>query len=363
MLFSCQKQEEAVATSQQVQMTEYSENLSVITSENGQKSYHFTAPLMEGYTLAREPYREFRKGVRIVTYTKGDSLSTVDATLTANYAIYYEKRELWEAKGNVVIIKEDGKRLYTQQLFWNATTKRIYSNVDTRIVDGVDNFIGEGFESDDALRKWKFRRMKGRMTVEMTPPGERDDELPLAPTPLEQEERAGRLAPLADSDRAGADGVGRAPAAIPATGVETADGYPAADSPAAGYSAPPEAHGAPRPATSGQAISSAGGQKRNPGEDSTAYRAAAQQRKAAPSASDGSTNDGSEAGDGQATNESVEPKAAVSGQASDTSVRPGAADGPKAAASDGQGAAEDESSAGLADERDAVADKDRPDNT
>ena len=32
-----------------------------------------------------------------------------------------------------------------QQLFWNATTKRIYSNVDTRIVDGVDNFIGEGF--------------------------------------------------------------------------------------------------------------------------------------------------------------------------------------------------------------------------
>ena len=198
MLSSCHKEEATLAADQQVRMTEYSENLSVITSENGQKSYHFTAPLMEGYTLAREPYREFRKGVRIVTYNKGDSLSTVDATLTANYAIYYEKRELWEAKGNVVIVKEDGKRLYTQQLFWNATTKRIYSNVDTRIVDGVDNFIGEGFESDDELRKWKFRRMKGRMTVEVTPTGERTQEIPLAPTPLEEEERAGRLAPLSD---------------------------------------------------------------------------------------------------------------------------------------------------------------------
>lgn len=205
MLSSCRKEETTLPADQQVRMTEYSENLSVITSENGQKSYHFTAPLMEGYTLAREPYREFRKGVRIVTYNKGDSLSTVDATLTANYAIYYEKRELWEAKGNVVIVKEDGKRLYTQQLFWNATTKRIYSNVDTRIVDGVDNFIGEGFESDDELRKWKFRRMKGRMTVEVTPTGERTQEMPLAPTPLEEEERAGRLAPLSDRSDPSAD--------------------------------------------------------------------------------------------------------------------------------------------------------------
>ena len=205
MLSSCRKEETTLPADQQVRMTEYSENLSVITSENGQKSYHFTAPLMEGYTLAREPYREFRKGVRIVTYNKGDSLSTVDATLTANYAIYYEKRALWEAKGNVVIVKEDGKRLYTQQLFWNATTKRIYSNVDTRIVDGVDNFIGEGFESDDELRKWKFRRMKGRMTVEVTPTGERTQEMPLAPTPLEEEERAGRLAPLSDRSDPSAD--------------------------------------------------------------------------------------------------------------------------------------------------------------
>ncbi|HJI19345.1 MAG: LPS export ABC transporter periplasmic protein LptC [Alistipes sp.] len=246
LLSSCHKEEATLAADQQVRMTEYSENLSVITSENGQKSYHFTAPLMEGYTLAREPYREFRKGVRIVTYNKGDSLSTVDATLTANYAIYYEKRELWEAKGNVVIVKEDGKRLYTQQLFWNATTKRIYSNVDTRIVDGVDNFIGEGFESDDELRKWKFRRMKGRMTVEVTPTGERTQEIPLAPTPLEEEERAGRLAPLSDrssdpsadsalSSASEASGVTGATGSAAATGAgDTTSSTDAAGSSAAG---------------------------------------------------------------------------------------------------------------------------------
>ena len=89
-------------------MTEYSEDLSVVMSQNGRRSYHFVTPLLEGYSLAREPYREFRKGVKITTY-QNDSLTTVDAVLTANYAIYYENRELWEAKGNVVVEKSDGK--------------------------------------------------------------------------------------------------------------------------------------------------------------------------------------------------------------------------------------------------------------
>ena len=114
-------------------MTEYSEDLSVVMSQNGRRSYHFVTPLLEGYSLAREPYREFRKGVKITTY-QNDSLTTVDAVLTANYAIYYENRKLWEAKGDVVVVKSDGKTLYTQQLFWNAKTQRIYSNVDTKIV-------------------------------------------------------------------------------------------------------------------------------------------------------------------------------------------------------------------------------------
>ena len=149
-------------------MTEYSEDRSVVMSQNGRRSYHFGTPLPEGYSLAREPYREFRKGVKITTY-QNDSLTTVDAVLTANYAIYYENRELWEAKGNVVVEKSDGKTLYTQQLFWNARTKKIYSNVDSKLVqnNGRAVIIGEGFASDEEFKDWRFRRMKGRMEVEM----------------------------------------------------------------------------------------------------------------------------------------------------------------------------------------------------
>ena len=171
LLFSCADKDAGRASaSEETMMTEYSEDLSVVMSQNGRRSYHFVTPLLEGYSLAREPYREFRKGVKITTY-QNDSLTTVDAVLTANYAIYYENRELWEAKGNVVVEKSDGKTLYTQQLFWNARTKKIYSNVDSKIVqnNGRDVFIGEGFESDEEFKDWRFRRMKGRMEVEVKP--------------------------------------------------------------------------------------------------------------------------------------------------------------------------------------------------
>lgn len=166
-------------------MTMYSEDLSVIESRNGRKSYHFTTPLMEEYGLAREPYREFRKGVNIVTY-KDDSLSSVDATLTSNYAIYYTNRELWEARGNVVAETAGGRTLYTQQLFWNAKTKRIYSNVDSKIVQSDGVFYGEGLESDDALRDWRFRRMTGRMEVEVKPSADSVSTLDNAPSAASQ---------------------------------------------------------------------------------------------------------------------------------------------------------------------------------
>ena len=169
LLFSCASQEsDADAVNNETLMTERSENLAILMSENGKRSYFFKTPLLEGYTLAADPYREFRKGIHITTY-KSDSLTTINAVLTANYAIFYEKRELWEAKGDVVVEKTDGTKLFTQQLFWNSKTGRIYSNVDSKIVKGTDVFMGEGFESDEELKDWRFRRMSGKMLVNMEP--------------------------------------------------------------------------------------------------------------------------------------------------------------------------------------------------
>ncbi len=182
LLYSCAKNETTDEEPLETIKTEESENLTIAVSENGRKSYRFKTPLLEGYTLGRDPYREFRKGIDIITY-QDDSMTTVNATLVANYAIYYENRKLWEAKGNVVVTKADGTKLYTQQLFWNSVTKRIYSNVDTKVVTDTDTFIGEGFESDEELKDLHFRRFKSKMRVETAMQSEGGDSTTVATRP------------------------------------------------------------------------------------------------------------------------------------------------------------------------------------
>ena len=63
MLYSCKEKEaETEAASTETMMSEYCENLSLIMSRNGRRSYHFVTPLLEGYGLAREPTANSARG-------------------------------------------------------------------------------------------------------------------------------------------------------------------------------------------------------------------------------------------------------------------------------------------------------------
>lgn len=183
LLFSCSNKTKATQYDYETLMTESSENRTITMMENGRRSYTFVTPLMEGYSMSTNPYQEFRRGISMTTYTQ-DSTNLVDATITANYAIYYENQKLWEAKGNVTIIKNNRKdgdttvtnqtEIYTQQLFWNATTKKIYSNVDTKILQADGWHFGVGFDADEDLKNIHFRKYSSEMEFDMSQPTEEE---------------------------------------------------------------------------------------------------------------------------------------------------------------------------------------------
>lgn len=167
LLVACSDPAPVEQQSNESVMTEHSVDLTMLMTENGIKSYRFRTPLLEGYKLAKEPYMEFREGVDIETYK--EDTTAVDSHLSADYAIFFEERKLWEAKGNVVARNSKGETLYTQQLFWDQKSKRIYSNVDCKVEMGSDYWYGEGFESDESMNDWHFRRYRGRMWVDTEP--------------------------------------------------------------------------------------------------------------------------------------------------------------------------------------------------
>lgn len=137
-------------------ITQQSENLTIINTRNGKMAYKATTPILERYDFAASPYMEFRKGVYVEMFN--DSTQLVETTMSANYAIYYEKQRLWQAGGNVIVINAKGEKLETEQLFWDEKAKRIYSYVDSKISeDGVISAYGSGFSSDEKMEEWEFR--------------------------------------------------------------------------------------------------------------------------------------------------------------------------------------------------------------
>ena len=168
LLFSCSRQTAVVEEeNNQNMMTQQSENLTVIQTKEGNLSFRFSAPLLEEYEYAEEPYIEFRKGIEIETYN--DSTQTVEAKLSANYAIFMKRQQLWEAKGKVRAGNADGNQLETEQLFWNQKSKLVYSNVDSKITQNTDVVYGDGFESDERFEEFVVRNPKGKVTVETAP--------------------------------------------------------------------------------------------------------------------------------------------------------------------------------------------------
>lgn len=140
-------------------VTHKTDTLTVYQSEDGRIKYKFEAPLMEVYEHAKQPYTEFREGLFITTYN--DSTMNVESTLKADYGLVLDKQDLWEAKGNVVATNARGEKLETQQLFWNRRTRRVYSNVDSKVTMRNTVQVGTGFESDEEFKDWTFRQAVG----------------------------------------------------------------------------------------------------------------------------------------------------------------------------------------------------------
>ena len=117
------------------------------------------------FDKAADPYWYFPDGVYIEQY---DTAFNVEARIQADTAYYYQRRKLWEAKGNVDISNKEGERFETSQCFWDEQKKIIYG--DSFIcITGKDGFINtgiNGFQSNDDLSVWTIKNAGFEMNVE-----------------------------------------------------------------------------------------------------------------------------------------------------------------------------------------------------
>lgn len=165
LLYSCKTDIERIQelADREKQPSVIAKNIEIVYTENGIVKVKITAPESLYFQFAEEPYNEFPQGIMVTNYT--DSL-TIDSKLTSNYAIYYEKKKLWNARYNVVAVNSRGQVLNTEQLFWDEASKRIYSNDMVKITSANDVVFGQGFESDERFDDWVIRKISAEIYVD-----------------------------------------------------------------------------------------------------------------------------------------------------------------------------------------------------
>ncbi len=139
-------------------------NIEITYTDSGKIQGKIYAPEVNKFDRGEEPYAEFPKGMKVVFY---DSLERPTSFIKANYAVYYEKKQLWEARNQVVAENQaNHDKLETEQMFWDQKEEKIYSEKFTRITNADGISYGEGgFESRQDMSKWRLKGSSGTLNV------------------------------------------------------------------------------------------------------------------------------------------------------------------------------------------------------
>lgn len=113
------------------------ENLKLIYTDSAKVKAILYSSLNKDFTNKTFPYSEFPNGIKISFFDKENN----ETIVTSNYAIMYNKTNIVDMRGNVIINNYDGSELKTDQLFWDpeqewlfTEEKFTFKNIDYDIV-------------------------------------------------------------------------------------------------------------------------------------------------------------------------------------------------------------------------------------
>ena len=142
---------------------DHAQGVTIIYSTNGRVSSRLFATDFVRAEKARPSYTDARKGVRIEVY---DSMLTVQTTVTAKYARWYEGQGNVLMRDSVRISNIKGERLETEELVWNEKTKKFFTEKPIHIVTPTQDLRGTGMEANQDFSEYKITTLQGSVNVE-----------------------------------------------------------------------------------------------------------------------------------------------------------------------------------------------------
>lgn len=137
----------------------------ILHKDSAQIQMDLRSPLIEMYQLVDSPYTLFPKGVDLDFY---ENNKPKPGYLQANWAKLNDATNLYEGKGNVILVNDEGDSLKTEHLFWNRVEKRVYTTKEVFLIskNGDSLHARNGLEATDNLDRYTLFNNQGFMWVD-----------------------------------------------------------------------------------------------------------------------------------------------------------------------------------------------------
>lgn len=144
-------------------------NANILQKDSGFVKIKFKAPILEEYEFIDTPYIEARKGISLEFYDKKNP--KVPGKLSAKYAKFIEKKDFYEAKGNVKVINSDGQSFVTQSIYWDKKNQKMHTKDTVYISDKEGNIFvsANGMVAKDDFSEYTFYNNSGEINPKKMP--------------------------------------------------------------------------------------------------------------------------------------------------------------------------------------------------
>lgn len=138
------------------------ENLKLIYTDSAKVKAILYSDLNKDFTNQNFPYSEFPEGVKI-TFYDNDLNETI---VTSDYAITYNKTNIVNLIGNVVINNFDGSELKTKQLYWDPEQEWLFTEEKFSFKNIDYDIVASRLDANRSFTIFNTGKLDGKVLVE-----------------------------------------------------------------------------------------------------------------------------------------------------------------------------------------------------
>jgi LPS export ABC transporter protein LptC len=164
MFFACEndlRKVEQISAKKMLVPVDKSTGVEIIYSDSTIVKAKLITPELLNFKTEK-PYIEMNKGVTVIFYDQNQQESS---RVKADYAIRRERENIVELKRNVVATNIKGETFKSEELIWDETKKRFYSNKLVSITSNQNILHGTSFWANEDFSYYEIVQSTGDLRL------------------------------------------------------------------------------------------------------------------------------------------------------------------------------------------------------